>query len=242
MLHKASTLCVFRPCTCVCWYVVCTCAPQDLYTPFPARISEWHFFVPQIILSPPYFTEHRQAEALKEVLEQLALLSAPGAVIQLSSWRWDEACVQAVADMLPKLGHLSFSIKTREYEPVTDEQLSLMLRVAEHVPRLSVGSLSLQSDTHANTPWPWDELTIDTLDIADLCKLPDPSGAKDGVWVECVTVMVDRKTIEQVRHTHLHTHTHTRTRTNTQSCVSDSQVFAFVYNYHVLTRTSPCIC
>ncbi len=86
---------------------------------------------------------------------------------------------------------------------------------------LSVRSLALQSDTHANTPWPWDELTIDTLYIADLCKLPDPSGVEDGVWVECTTLIVHNDTIAQVRiggqafaHTHLHIHMCTRTQTD----------------------------
>ncbi len=38
---------------------------------------------------------------------------------------------------------------------------------------LSVHTLDLYSP--CTTPWPWDELTIDTLKIADLRKLPRPS-------------------------------------------------------------------
>ncbi len=33
--------------------------------------------------------------------------------------------------------------------------------------------LALQSDTHANTPWPWEELTVATLDVTQLLKLPN---------------------------------------------------------------------
>ncbi len=63
---------------------------------------------------------------------------------------------------------------------------------------VEVPSLTLQSDTHANTPWPWDELTIDTLDIADLCKLPDPSGAEERMFFTSETIL-DAQCILQVR-------------------------------------------
>ncbi len=72
------------------------------------------------------------------------------------------------------------------------------LQARAHITGLSVWSLALESGTHANTPWPWDELSVSYLDIADLCKLPDPAGAGAPRTVVCRELVLSAR-ITQVR-------------------------------------------
>ncbi len=75
------------------------------------------------------------------------------------------------------------------YGGLIDEQLSTILQLGEQVSSLSVGSIHLQSNQHANTPWPWEKLTIEWFDIADLCKLPDPRGTCKPRVIEVKTLV-----------------------------------------------------
>ncbi len=101
---------------------------------------------------------------------------APGATVQLQRWSWHPSTLATLAAGLPALPHLSFALNL--HKPLTDELL--MAVVATNVHSLSVRSLSLQSDEHANTPWPWKQLTVETVDMAQLLKLPSPATACGG--------------------------------------------------------------
>ncbi len=123
--------------------------------------------------------------------------------VELIGWQWDTDMLQTLSASLPELSHLKLGV--RLHTPLTDALLGVVLQMAPHLRSLSAPSLALQSDTHANTPWPWDELTIDTLDIADLCKLPDPSGAVDRM-IYTSEILFDAQRIQQVRWLFTRTH------------------------------------
>ncbi len=74
-----------------------------------------------------------------------------------------------------------------------------ILPLAQHAPYLKAPSASLDSHQHVNTPWPWRKLTLDTLDIADLCKLPDPTGSDGPRQVEVLNLVIDGQRITEVR-------------------------------------------
>ncbi len=49
------------------------------------------------------------------------------------------------------------------------------VQVAPQLPYLGCESLDLQSDQHANTPWPWRHLHVEMCDVHMLTKLPEPT-------------------------------------------------------------------
>ncbi len=69
-------------------------------------------------------------------------------------------------------------------QPLTDALLGAVLRMGPYMRRLSVPSLALQSDQHANTPWPWEELSVGALDLAQFGRLPDTTAAQSQANVE----------------------------------------------------------
>ncbi len=110
------------------------------------------------------------------------------------------------------------------------------MQASPYLSSVDLCTLELQSDTHANTPWPWNEITIDTLDIADLCKLPNPSGGEGRPRRVICRELVFSERLLEVRvfnlareapdmhtrththtDTHIHTHTHEHTRTHTHT-------------------------
>ncbi len=186
-------------CACGASYVcVCVCV-QGLPDRLVERFPDWRLDVGTITVSECWL--HKSTDKLshfKAALSQLASLRAPEADIQFARWQWNTDMVQAVAEAAPTLQHLSLSVKTASYHALTDEQLSIMVQLAEHMPSLHTGNLQLQSDQHASVAWPWDELGVWELDLADLCKLPDPGagcGADEGVWVKCEKLTIDCGTI-----------------------------------------------
>lgn len=69
------------------------------------------------------------------------------------------------------------------------------VQAGNSVTRLVVPSLELQSDQHADTPWPWEALRVDKPNITDLCKLPDPAGQR-AVRVLCRDVYIDSSVLQ----------------------------------------------
>lgn len=53
--------------------------------------------------------------------------------------------------------------------------MQVCVELAPSMRRLAVRSLALQSDQCANTLWPWEQLTVETLDMAQVLRLPKPS-------------------------------------------------------------------
>ncbi len=100
-----------------------------------------------------------------------------------------------------------------------------MLQLGQGIRKLTVDSLSLQSDTHANTPWPWDQLDVGTGDdMTQLLRLPTPVSRGEPPTITCfpLTISADTKVRwhtlpSHVRHIHTHTHTHTHSHTHTHT-------------------------
>ncbi len=119
---------------------------------------------------------------------------------------------EELAGMVRGCAPLRFSLRLDG--PLTDELLGTVLQLGEQVSSLWVSSLQLLSDQHANKPWPWVELTIDTLDIADLCKLPSPRSIGKLLVIN-VTRLESGQTVTRVRRMHL---LHLVIRLSMQSC------------------------
>lgn len=114
------------------------------------------------------------------VLRELAasLQAASGAVVTLrgryADWDWPVDTLPTLLTELSQLPQLRFNVTVPG--ALTDSRLSTLLACGT-VARLTVASLELQSDQHANTPWPWDKLTVYAreTDITHLAQLPDPT-------------------------------------------------------------------
>lgn len=116
---------------------------------------------------------------MRNALSQLASLStAPDVTVCLKHWQWSDDIAKAVTAALPTLTHLKLTVNLQD-RMMTDALLGMALQLGANMPSLNVGAFDLESDQYANTPWPWEGLTIDMLDIADLCKLPMPTGDGD---------------------------------------------------------------
>ncbi len=75
---------------------------------------------------------------------------------------------------------------------------------------VKAGSVELESDTHANTPFPWDELSLTrpVMDLASLLRLPDPAGGESGPRVvRCGELVLSKHKLIEVSLKHM-THTH----------------------------------
>ncbi len=111
--------------------------------------------------------------ALQNTLRQLgdSLQATNRPVLYFSGWQWQQdSVVQTLAAAIPTLPQFRFGIGTGE--ALTDGLLDAVIAMGPQLCRVSVGSLSLQSDAHANTPWPWEELSVSTLDLGQVSRLP----------------------------------------------------------------------
>ncbi len=128
--------------------------------------------------------------AFNAMLQQLGELLQPGvpAELQAGCWQWtaelSDAFTAAAAASSSgggggSGGHGGTQHRllppTRLLQPLTDALLGMVLATGAHMPSLSVPSLALQSDQHAAAAWPWHELSVETVDVADLRKLPGNS-------------------------------------------------------------------
>ncbi len=136
-----------------------------------------------------------QPAALRAALQQLSALQAPEAVVDLCIWDMTPALAAVVAECVPALPHLRFTLVLGV---VTDAALGVAILMAAHIRKLSVHTLALTSDTHANTPWPWDELVLDVCDMGCLSRLPDPAagGGGEGRLIRVQHIKVDGHTTE----------------------------------------------
>lgn len=130
-------------------------------------------------------------------------------LIELSGWQLSQQCAQALADLLPTgLAHLSVGVHTDT--ELTDELLGVVLAMGPHMKHLEVKGLALQSDTHGSTHWPWERLNVHTLDVSQLCRLPNPAGPGAPRVLACSSLII-YSGILQVRGVATHAHTHTYT-------------------------------
>ncbi len=92
--------------------------------------------------------------------------------------------------------HTHAHTRARERERSSTFVFMAHAQASAQITGLCVSSLALQSDTHANTPWPWDELSISSFDITDLCKLPDPAGERVPREVSCREVILSERMLQ----------------------------------------------
>lgn len=63
--------------------------------------------------------------------------------------------------------------------------------------RLVVDDVQLQSDQHANTHWPWEELQVlGDMNVAMFAKLPGPASAGVRRNLQCKTLYMDSSILE----------------------------------------------
>ncbi len=167
--------CELTVCVCVC---VCVCVAQGLDAAIAERLCEWRIEFKDIRVCPAddALLAADQAVALRNTLRQFGdLQTSDGAVVTLSRWQWTADTVQVAAEALPALPHLTFGLYTPQ--PLTDELLRHVVSMGPRMRYLTVDSLSLQS-SHHRIKWPWDQLSIQTVDVIQLTKLPNPRGSK----------------------------------------------------------------
>ncbi len=177
---------------CVC---VWACRDSDV----AARLHEWSITCANVIvqLKSDSGVTH-QPTAMRSVLRQLTSLSTASHVpVCLKGWQWSHDLAQAVLAALPALTHLKLTTDITTCTVLTDALLGVALQLAPHMPSLTVRNLDLQTSQHASTPWPWEELTIDTLDIAELCKLPMPGLVNGKMPKVCYTKLAIAKGLAQ---------------------------------------------
>ncbi len=73
-----------------------------------------------------------------------------------------------------------------------------LMQAGPHVRKLSIYQLGLQSDTHANTPWPWEQLNIEYMQPIMLLRLPSPGTSLHGTPV-ITCARIDLNGLTQVR-------------------------------------------
>ncbi len=129
------------------------------------RASEWHLHVKTIqlytaledLMQRPFVITPVTADTIR----QLTSLQASGGVVVLPD-PWPAEGWPALATAISELPHqprLRFSVKIQQ--PLTDALLCGMLQCGTAVAQLTVDSLSLQSEQYADTPSPWDRLTVE---------------------------------------------------------------------------------
>ncbi len=146
------------------------CCSQGMLPSIVSRLSEFQFKINEIdIQAVSDLRPHAHPQALHALLQQLQQLqqlqTAAHTVVQLQGLQWTAAMAAAVAAAAPLLQHLQLAVSADQ--PLTDELLSALLHMSPPVRQVTVGTPLLQSDQHANTPWPWDKLSFigDTDDV-----------------------------------------------------------------------------
>ncbi len=189
----------------------CVCM-QGLEPELVARFTDFQFSIDVLRLDasadlPPALHTTALRNALRQ-LEGLRVSKSKPVQLRLHRWQWDTETVRAFLAAVPVLAEFGIHTDGRISTDISDEQLSLLLSVAPGVlPKLNVVSLKLQSDTHANTPWPWEELTVHEFYVLKLLRYPWPGG--DGAPRKVAAFLLLDASIREVRcgpHTHTHTH------------------------------------
>ncbi len=172
------------------------CCAQGLNASLVQRFPEFEYGLSCIQLMPAnILPQADQHTALVATLRQLsALRTCDGALLKVELWDWDwsalgQQCARALADLLPTLPSLSVSVVLQR--PLTVNVLGVVLAMGAHVRGLCVPRLALRTDTHANTPWPWERLTVVELDMCQIWRLPNPAGHGSPRKLECLIMNLD---------------------------------------------------
>ncbi len=175
-------------CVCVC---VCVYALQGLDADVRQRLSTWRLQVKNIDLhlDRQELEDGELHDALRNALQQLGTLHDPPPVYirykqeVKPALPWTPELLRVLAEAPRNIPSVKAAVRVDG--PLTDELLTSVLHNGRHVHSLSVASVSLQSDTYANTPWPWEEFTCDTVDVSQpviwqiVTKQPNLSAVRD---------------------------------------------------------------
>ncbi len=176
----------------------------------------------------PFESLSEPATALRNAMQQLGCLQVQKGTVAISGWALTRDAARAVADTMPTLPDIS--IEWCASEALTDQQLRRLLRTVPQLRRLSVPSLNLQSDQHANTPWPWEELAVSECDAAMLLRLPNPGGEGAPRVVRCESITLDANKLNGVSCTH-----------TTHQCIYSSPSVLSHGKWQEHTSIGPCI-
>ncbi len=135
------------------------------------RLAHWQLQAGRYdIVMDSLMSLESQITALPRVLNHLSTLPHPPPVyLRQPDWHWPPELLRVLIDAPASTPNINATVHIGE---LTDELLSLVLQAHRHIASVHVGSLRLQSDAHANTLWPWDELTCHTVDITQMIKFP----------------------------------------------------------------------
>ncbi len=220
-MNHAKDMCF---CVRVC---MCVCVSQGLASDFIQRLPTLSITTNTVVVVPGYSTYRSEdarlnhTTALQNTLRQLGdqFNTTNKPTIVLSGWNWqDDSVVQTLASAIPTLPQFKFGIDTDC--DLTDGLLGAVIAMGPQLCSVSVPRLSLQADTHANTPWPWEQLTVSLLDAGQLAKLPSTRGGDQAArrkvcfnWLQFESDIL-KVCISARTHTDTHTHTHTHTNTH----------------------------
>ncbi len=172
---------------------------QGIKADIVARFPEWHFNATQVqVWAAKEVPVSEHPNALTNSLRQLQGLHAPGATVALKGWGWSTPMLRIVAAAQSDMPHFTFTLDGVLSDPqLTDELLGVALQLGSSMQGMLMGAVELQSDTHANTPWPWEDFRVDALHVTRLLRLPDPGQAKSPRQLRCCHVHID-SSVEQV--------------------------------------------
>lgn len=155
-MHTAS-------CGSLCVLLLCLQQPS-----FTQRMSEWSFNAEVVFVS--YSAQHNSD--IPRTLQQLQThLHAPGAIVILRYWPWDEARAELLATFLASK-ETNMKIGVQFPGPMTDSTLQLAMQMGPELHAVMVDQVSLQSSLYVDMPVPWKELSLRTLDLADIVRMP----------------------------------------------------------------------
>lgn len=144
------------------------------------RLREWTFSSKDIELHAPSDTPTAQRDFLHNLS---TLQTSDTCTVWFREWRWSLESVQVLAESRPTLQHLRLDIKVGQAGVLTDSLLDAYLLCGARSPVFPVRHNSLNSDKHVNTAWPWEELSVEFLEMTSVLRLPRPSSARGGTGV-----------------------------------------------------------
>ncbi len=163
-------MCGLCVCVCVCMYVLHMCCCRWCGT----------------YLNTQQHTHHSGVSPLQ----------APGTLIRISKWRWTAGLAHSVASTLATSPHPRLSIQS---DLLTDGLLSALLVLSPYLYHIDFFAIKLHSMQHADAPCPWQSLSVDMGDLADMVRLPWPKDGEDPIRVSCHTLDITSDGIKQVR-------------------------------------------
>lgn len=146
---------------------------QGLSHDIRLRLNEWTIHVDKVTV--PNTHELVTTALLRNVLQQLAPMQAPNAVVDLPGWDWDGNMLEVLAN---ELRHLSFA-NINLIVPLTVAMLGYLYQYGMGINHLKLKSLCLVNDEYTSMPWPWPRVTVTNkrpTDVTQLLRLGNPSG------------------------------------------------------------------